>query len=191
MSLLSALIVGLALGFVFGGRPQNLGQLKLRSNVLIFVSLAIQLVLFTGLSLPADAVTTAYMISGLLGLIWLAQNFRVAGVPCMLLGTLSNFVTIALNGGRMPIEGVLLAKIRGADYVRELASGTVTSNSSLVNDHTQLWFLTDQILIPKPWPLPTVLSLGDLIIAAGVVWLVAAGMQAKPVDAMDPYAQAA
>jgi hypothetical protein len=191
MSLLSALIVGLALGFVFGGRPQNLGQLKLRSNVLIFVSLAIQLVLFTGLSLPADAVTTAYMISGLLGLIWLAQNFRVAGVPCMLLGTLSNFVTIALNGGRMPIEGVLLAKIRGADYVRELASGTVTSNSSLVNDHTQLWFLTDQILIPKPWPLPTVLSFGDLIIAAGVVWLVAAGMQAKPVDAMDPYAQAA
>jgi hypothetical protein len=191
MSLLSAIVVGLGLGFLFGGRPQNLGQLKLRSNILVFLSLVIQLVLFTGLSLPPDAVTTAYLVSGLFGLIWLAQNFRVAGVPCMLLGTLSNFVTIALNGGRMPIEGVLLAKIRGADYVRELASGTVTSNSSLVNDHTQLWFLTDQILIPKPWPLPTVLSLGDLIIAAGVVWLIAAGMQARPADAMDRYAQAA
>jgi len=37
--------------------------------------------------------------------------------------------------------------------------------------------LTDQILIPPPWPLPTVLSAGDIVIALGVIWLITRGMQ--------------
>jgi hypothetical protein len=185
MSLLSAIVVGFALGLVLGGRPANLMQVRLRWNLLIFASMALQLALFTGLSIPASIVTVAYLVSGGLALAWLGRNVKLAGVPCMFLGGLSNFLAIAANGGRMPVEAGLLARSRGIDYVNALADGRITSNSSLASSHTQLRWLTDQFLIPPPWPLPTVLSIGDLLIAAGVVWLIAAAMRAQRSEAKE------
>jgi len=177
MSLLSAILIGVALGAALGGRPRRLGQLPLRWNAVVFGSLAIQLVLFTGLSIPATAVTVLYLLSGGLVIVWLARNLAIPGIACVMLGGLSNFVAIAVNGGRMPVEPNLLAQVRGAAYVSALAAGRVTSNSSLADSHTNLRWLTDQILIPPPWPLPTVLSVGDLVIALGVIWLIIRGMQ--------------
>jgi hypothetical protein len=177
MSLLSAIVLGLVLGVAFRGHPRHIAALQLRWNLLIFLSLGIQLVLFTGLTITGWLVTIAYLLSGLLALAWLARNLRVPGIACVLVGGGSNFLAIAVNGGRMPVDATLLARTRGADYVRALAAGRVTSNSSLATSHTHLRWLTDLILIPPPWPLPTVLSVGDLLIAAGVVWLIAAAMR--------------
>jgi len=177
MSLLSAILIGVALGVALGGRPRRLGQLPLRWNGLVFGSLAIQLFLFTGLSIPAPAVTVLYLLSGGLVIAWLARNLLIPGIACVMLGGLINFLAIAVKGGRMPVEPNLLAQARGAGYVGALAAGRVTSNSSLADSHTNLRWLTDQILIPPPWPLPTVLSAGDIVIALGVIWLIAKGMQ--------------
>lgn len=185
MSLLSAIVIGLAVGFAFGGRPRNLGQLPLRWNVLVLASLAIQLFLFTGFNLPAPVVTVLYLLSGGLGIAWLARNLRIPGIACVLAGGVSNFLAISLNGGRMPIDPGALAQTRGADYVRELAAGHLTSNSVLIDSHTRLTWLTDLILVPRPWPLPTVLSVGDVLIGFGVIWLIAAGMRAGRADAVD------
>ena len=186
MSLLSAILIGLALGAALGGRPRRLGQLPLRWNALVFGSLAIQLFLFTGLSIPVQVVTVLYLLSGGLVIGWLARNLSIAGIACVMLGGLSNFLAIAVNGGRMPVEPNLLAQARGAGYVSALAAGRLTSNSSLADGHTNLRWLTDQILIPPPWPLPTVLSAGDIVIALGVIWLITRGMQPprrEPLDA--------
>jgi uncharacterized protein DUF5317 len=179
MSLLSAIGIGLAIGFALGGRPHRLARLRLRWNVLIFLSLALQVVLFTGLTIPGFVVTVVYPLSGLLALAWLARNLAIPGMPCVLTGGLANMVAIAANGGRMPVDANLLARSRGITYVRDLAAGRVTSNSSLADSHTHLRWLTDQFLVPPPWPLPTVLSVGDLLIALGVVWLIAASMRAS------------
>jgi uncharacterized protein DUF5317 len=182
MTLLSALIIGLALGAALGGRPRHLGQLRLRWNALIFGSLAIQLFLFTGLSIAAFAVTVLYLLSGGLAIAWLSRNLSIPGIACMMVGGLSNFLAIAANGGRMPVEANLLAQTRGAAYVSALAAGRVTSNSSLADSHTHLRWLTDLILIPPPWPLPTVLSVGDVLIAVGVIWLIVSGMRSRAED---------
>ena len=179
MSLLSAIILGLGLGFVLNGRPKNLVALRFHWNGLLFASLVIQLLLFTGLSVSEEIVIFTYPLSLLLALIWLGRNWRITGVPVALIGGLSNFVAIITNGGLMPIQAALLTKIRSSEYVRQLAAGQVSSNSTLANSHTQLRWLTDVIYIPPPWPSPTVLSVGDLLIAAGVAWLIAAGMRAR------------
>ena len=191
MSLLSALVIGVALGFALGGRPGNLGRLPLRWSWLVLASLAIQIFLFTGLSLPASLVTILYLVSGGLGIAWLAVNLRVLGIPCILAGGLSNFLAISLNGGRMPIDRDALAQTRGADYVHELGAGHLTSNSVLLDSHTRLPWLTDLILVPRPWPLPTVLSIGDVLIGVGVIWLIAAGMRGNTVGAAAPEKSAA
>jgi Family of unknown function (DUF5317) len=177
MSLLSAIVLGIALGLLTGGRPGNLARIRLRWNALILLSFALQLLLFTGLSIPAAIVTIGYLASGLLSLTWLGRNLQIPGLACVLIGGLSNFAAIAANGGRMPVDPSLLARTRGAEYIRDLAAGRVTSNSSLADNHTRLPWLTDQILIPPPWPLPTVLSVGDLMIAVGVIWVIAAAMR--------------
>ncbi len=185
MSLLSAIVIGLVVGFALGGRPARLSELPLRWNALVLGSLAIQLLLFTGLAIPATPVTVLYLVSGGLGITWLLRNLRIPGIACVLAGGLSNFLAIALNGGRMPIDPKLLAQTRDAAYVSALAAGRVTSNSILMDSHTRLPWLTDQILIPRPWPLPTVLSAGDILLAVGVIWLIAWGMQARAGGAAD------
>jgi len=182
MTLLSALLIGLALGAALGGHPRRLGQLKLRWNALVFTSLAIQLFLFTGLSIAALAVTVLYLLSGGLALAWLARNLVVPGIACIMVGGVCNFFAIVVNGGRMPVEPNLLAQTRGAGYVSALAAGRVTSNSSLADSHSHLRWLTDVILIPPPWPLPTVLSVGDVLIALGVIWLIVSGMRSRAED---------
>ncbi len=187
MSLLSAIVAGLGLGLLLGGQPRQLASLGLRSNALIFGSLGIQLFLFTGLSVPHDVVTVLYLLSGLLAIGWLSRNLRIHGIPCVAAGALSNFLAIIANGGRMPIDAALLARIRGSAYGSALASDRLTSNSSLADDHTRLVWLTDRILIPPPWPLPTVISLGDILIALGVIWLIAIGMR-PPAGARDETA---
>src|SRR3989442_14659891 len=99
---------------------------------------------------------------------------------------LSNIFDNVANVGLMPVEPNLLAQLRGAGYVSALAAVRLTSISSLADSHTILRWLTDQILIPPPWPLPTVLSAGDIVIALGVIWLITKGMQPpqrEPVDA--------
>src|SRR5207248_2800074 len=143
MSLLSAILIGLALGAALGGRPRRLGQLRLRWNVLVFGSLALQLFPFTGLSIPAPMVTVLYLLSGGLVIGWLARSPSIPGIACVTIGGLSDFVAIAVNGGRMPVEPNLLAQARGAGYVSALAAGRVTSNSSLADSHTSLRWLTD------------------------------------------------
>ncbi len=191
MSLLSAIVIGLALGFLLGGRPSRLSALQLRWNLLIFASLLVQLVLFTGLAVPAPLVTVAYLVSGGLALAWLLRNLTIPGIACVMAGGLSNFVAIATNGGRMPVDPGLLAQTRGAAYVSALAAGRVTSNSTLADHHTLLRWLTDQIPIPPPWPIPTVLSVGDLLIALGVIWLIARGMQASAEPSAMPLQKSA
>jgi hypothetical protein len=185
MSLLSALVVGFVLGLLLGGRPRNLNRLTLRWNWLVLASLAVQLFLFTGLNLAAGAVTVLYLLSGALGVAWLAANLRVPGIACVLAGAVSNFLAIGLNGGRMPIDPGALTQTRGAAYVRDLAAGHLTSNSVLIDSHTRLPWLTDLILVPRPWPLPTVLSIGDVLIGVGVIWLIAAGMRRQEIRETD------
>jgi hypothetical protein len=41
---------------------------------------------------------------------------------------------------------------------------------------TQLWLLSDIFVLPPPFPIPSVFSLGDMMIAAGVFLLVQRGL---------------
>jgi hypothetical protein len=184
MSLLSAIPIGLAVGFLLGGRPGNLEQLRLRWPVLIVSALVMQVELFTGLiSIEPRDVPGLYLISNALALLWLLRNFRVAGMPCIALGTVSNVAAIAANGGRMPQDSALLIKARGRAFEQAVASGQTATNGVIADAHTRLLWLTDRFLLPPPFPFPVVFSVGDVLIGVGVAWLIAAGMAAPRVPA--------
>ena len=178
MFLLIAILVGFAAGLISGGRPGNLVRVHLGWPVLIFVALVIQLGIFTSwLPVPRTLLPSLYILSNVIALVWLGRNIRIQGVPCVGLGAVSNLAAIVANGGRMPVDGALLARARGAAAETAVALGQSPSNSILKTSQARLPWLTDQFLLGPPFPFPTVFSIGDLLIGLGVAWLIAAGMR--------------
>jgi uncharacterized protein DUF5317 len=180
MSLLSAIPVGVLAGFLLGGRLSNLERLRLHWWVLVAGALIIQVAIFTSIvPVPGGAIPALYLLSNGLACAWLLRNVRVAGVPCISLGALSNLAAIALNGGRMPVDPTLLARSRGAAFAHAVAQGQTPTNAVIADAHTRLVWLTDRFLLPPPFPLPVVFSAGDVLIGIGVAWLIAAGMRRR------------
>ena len=178
MFLLIAILVGFAAGLISGGRPGNLARLHLRWPGLIFLALVIQVTIFTSwLPVPGSLLPILYVLSNVIALTWLGRNFRIQGMACVALGAVSNLAAILANGGRMPVDGVLLSRARGAAAAAAITSGQVPSNSVLLDAHTRLLWLTDRFLLSAPFPFPTVFSVGDVLIGLGVAWLIAAGMR--------------
>jgi hypothetical protein len=185
MFLLIAILVGLAGGLIWGGRPANLVRLHLHWPVLIFVALVIQVAIFTSwLPVPRSLLPGLYILSNVIALAWLGRNLRIGGVPCIALGAVSNLAAILANGGHMPVDGALLSRARGAAAEAAIAMGQVPSNSVLSNAQTRLPWLTDRFLLAPPFPFPTVFSVGDVLIGLGVAWVIAAGMR-PPTQAAD------
>lgn len=106
-----------------------------------------------------------YSLSLLLALLTLLSNVRLPGLKLATLGLLSNLVVIAANLGQMPGAP---DKLAAAGYVGP--PPTQWSNFTVIDENTRFWFLADNFLVGRPWPHPSVISMGDLVIIVGVFW---------------------
>ncbi len=114
--------------------------------------------------------------------IFLVANRRLAGMPLLACGAALNLLAISLNDGVMPATASAL-RVAGID------SSDGFANSAAVT-HPHLLFLGDVIPVPGPWPIGNVLSVGDLLIFAGALFLLhtycgsrlALGRQASAAD---------
>jgi hypothetical protein len=108
----------------------------------------------------------------LLAFVW--RNRRQVGVLILGLGVLCNLVVIAANGGLMPITPETLVQINPGSALEQWTVGTHYGYSKdviLLREGTRFWILSDVLVIPRPFPWPTAFSLGDLLIALGVLVL--------------------
>ncbi|MGM0396625.1 MAG: DUF5317 domain-containing protein [Bacillota bacterium] len=83
----------------------------------------------------------------------------------LLVGVLLNAAVIASNGGKMPVS---LTGITGIGQESVLPDREFDIKHTGVDGDTRLVYLADIILIDRPYPLPKILSIGDLFIMAGV-----------------------
>lgn len=170
MFILYAVLIGLVLGLLAGGRLDGLSSLQFRWAWVFIAGLAIQLVLFS------DAVTERigalgvpiYVGSTVAVAVAVAANYRIPGMPIVVLGAVSNLAAILANGGYMPASPSALSSL-GATI-----SGY--SNSSLVADPRLPW-LTDIFALPTWLPGTNVFSVGDVLIGLGVVAVIVAAMR--------------
>jgi uncharacterized protein DUF5317 len=100
-------------------------------------------------------------------------NGRIAGMPIIALGALSNFAAIASNGGYMPADTGALASLAKTAPV-------IYSNSS-VPEHPALAPLTDVFALPTWLPMANIFSVGDVLIGAGVAIVIVLAMRRSPV----------
>lgn len=171
LAFLVVLVLGFAIGKLRGGSVDALSKATLRFPFLVFVAVAFQVVATIADPTPAfAAIVSSYVV--LFGFAWV--NRTRAGMLAIGIGAQLNFIVIALNGG-MPISAAAAAR---AGFVGDSAQRLVIRGKHFIAaaGEAKLGFLGDSIPL---WRQPSVASIGDLIIWAGMIWLIQALMQAQ------------
>ena len=164
------LLIALAVGFValvplLGGDLRGLGRIELRRPGAALAGLGLQ-VLVTSIIPHADHDLLSVLHLGSYGLAawFVAANATVPGILPMAAGGALNLLAIAANGGIMPASAWAIAH-SGLD------PGNGFANSAALAD-PKLLFLGDVIPVPAG-PLANTLSVGDLVLFAGLALLLA------------------
>lgn len=155
-------IVAAAIAVVRGGSLERLGATRFRWLPLLFGALALQLVF--ALWEPgwlSEAGALAVVLGSIVGVaVFLTINGHLPGTLLAALGLSLNVLVIGLNGA-MPVSSEA-ARIAGTDPPE---IGGI--KHELMTEDTELHLLGDVIPIPR-W---SVISIGDVILAAGLARL--------------------
>lgn len=177
MVLLWAIFLGLVIGLIRHRGLAHVAGLKLRASWLVLLAVLIQILILPlgqgATPIVAWGMEYLHIGSYLLLLLFAVVNFRERALWVMALGLLSNFIVITANGGHMPASlDALRAAGRTATVERLLTDG-VSGNVVLMSDQTKLNFLGDIFWLPNWVPFANAFSVGDLLLALGVIWLLA------------------
>lgn len=137
------------------------------------VVLALLLMLAANRIRLADPVASAALIfSQGLPLIFAWLNRRQPGLWLLGLGLALNLAAISLNGGFMPIspETLLALGLPPESWVIGQRLG-MTKDLVLPGAETNLWPLSDWLISPAWFPIRGAFSIGDVLVAAGVFWV--------------------
>jgi MFS family permease len=193
--LIGALIAGLVLGFLAGGRLDNLASVRLRLVQALFFGLvlryAVELAIengndpASGLRLPLFTIAFACLLLGL----W--ANREHPGIPLAFVGILLNATAMIVNGGFMPVwtPAVAAAGLPSTElgtafhiFVNPPAGGGIPADFLL-----RAIPLGDIIPIPIPG-LRNVASLGDFFLAGGLAFFLFATTVRTPDEVDDEAA---
>ena len=158
---------GVVVGALRGGRLRHMADAPLRATWLAVVAAGAQFVFALAPSATAGVVLTGISQAGLLAFLWC--NRFLAGALLIAVGSLLNSIVIVANGAMPVSRDAVLAISR---HPAEVLAG----RHRLLTDTDALPWLADIIALPV---LRTVVSVGDVILAAGIGLLVTNLMQPR------------
>jgi hypothetical protein len=178
----AVIAAALAVAVLIGGDVRRLSQLRIRHIELLLAAFAVKVaVAVLGTTHSSTAVTAARPLNIigailLLAVVWF--NRRIPGAILFGVGLSLNLIVIASFGGRMPVllprdidpNSVVVAALRGGLDPLHVALA-----------HPQgLWFIGDIFAIPGFGGHASLVSVGDVLMAAGVAWLIIRCSQREP-----------
>ena len=184
MILVATIAFSLVLARLRGGRFKGLVNVPLRWGALAAIAFAIQAAFIY--QTPSHDYAGALgreelLLIGshvlLIAVVW--ANRRLPGIHWLGLGLLLNLLAMVANGGWMPVTPEALTEAGHTGLVPSLASGTrVYSSKNIVlpRAETRLWVLSDVFILARPFPVPSIFSVGDLMLAVGVFQLIQGAM---------------
>jgi Family of unknown function (DUF5317) len=152
-------------GLVRGGSLDGLAATRFRFLWLLFVGFVVQVAfgLWNPPWLSETGELAIVLASNLLVAVFLAANVHLPGTLVAAAGLALNALVIAANGA-MPVS-LEAADVAGVD--REASDFGI--KHEVLNDDTVLPWIADVIPIPG---LSMLISAGDVVLAAGIGWLV-------------------
>jgi hypothetical protein len=171
MFILYAIVIGLAVGVLAGGRIAAVGEIRFRWGPLMLLGFVAQLALFTDAvaSRVGELGPALYVASTLVVVVAVLRSVSVPGMPVVAVGAASNLAAIAANRGFMPASADAMAALGKA-------APTIYSNSAVL-DHPSLAPLTDVFALPVWLPFHNIFSIGDVILGAGVAMVIVIAMR--------------
>ncbi len=160
-----------------GRTASQIASIHLRSAWLALAALTLQIPLLRAVGGPAEQVRpyqVLFLLSHLLLLAFVWRNRRLVGIQIVGLGAICNLLVILANGGFMPISPDTLVRINPGSTPDQWPAGyhyAHSKDSIVLQENTRLWALSDILVLPPPFPWPTAFSLGDLLIAVGIIVL--------------------
>ncbi len=186
MILAAAVLCAVLIGLARGGSLRRLGELPLKWGWVALVAFGLQIYLAYFPEPVSQGLVSLHvgilMLSNLLIFAVLWQNRRLPGIWLIGAGFLANFGVMLLNGGYMPITSEALAQVGHSRNIISPETGSrVRASKDIVlpREATALWWLSDIFVLPPPFPIPSVFSVGDFLIALGAFWLVQQTMVVK------------
>ena len=177
MFFLLGIAAGLIAGLALGGSFERLRGLSFRLVPLAVAGLVAQLILFAdpvALAVSDPVGRLVYTASTLAVFVAVLANVRIPGIPVLAVGAGLNLAAIVANGGIMPADPAAAASAG-------IVPDDVFSNSAIV-DNPVLGPITDIFAVPSGLPLANVFSIGDILIAVGLAWTIAAAMTRRTGD---------
>lgn len=188
--LILAVVLGLALGLAARGDILNLARIRLRWVAVIFIAVVVRVateaMLGAGVGLVHDLRLPLFILAYGLLLVGLWRNRDQPGLSLAFVGILANSVAIAANGGFMPIwlPSLLAAGFSPVDVAPNGFHVLVTATELDATFLVSGVLLGD--LIPLPIPIiPSVISLGDLFLSAGLAFFLFATIVRPPSALLD------
>ena len=156
--------LGVLASYARGGRLRRAAEAPLRWRSLLFLGVAVQIGVdaLAAREVLGDATTLGWLLlllSQVLVVGFLVANLHLPGVLLIATGLLLNAVVMAANGA-MPVDPAAIQALGLGDV--EVQPGKHT----LMDADTLLPWLAD--ILPLP-PLRTIISAGDVVLAAGVI----------------------
>ena len=162
------LVLGVIVGFATGGSLRDLPSIPLRTWWLAVVGIALQFV-----NPPGELGHLAVAASFGCLLVFAALNLEAPGLLLFTVGVALNALVVIANGG-MPITREAVIRSDQAGTLPQLDAGEGGAKHHVADDDTVLLLLGDVTGIPSP--IAAVVSVGDLVLYAGIVWYIAAAM---------------
>lgn len=177
----ATLALAVAIALLRGGSLRRLAESDLRWIWLLFLGVAIQVAVDVAAAraLVNGAVAYAGLATSQAAVLaWVLANRRQRGMALIALGLLLNAVVIGANGA-MPVD---------PDAVRRLGVEEVVvapGKHEIMTPRTHLPWLGDVLAVS---PIRTVVSVGDIVLAAGIAVLVHQLMDRPRVRPLEPGA---
>lgn len=171
---IEAVIIGLFIGGFRGGRLNNIIDMNIRGWYIILLAIILQLSpLFLG-NIEFVVSTQKYLlfISTLLVLIVVLLNLDKKGFWILLVGGIFNIGVMMFNNLQMPVTMTSLQASGLTTMYESITDGSLINY--VASDATSLIgkMFTKFIIIPKPYPFPKILTIGDVIMTIGLFVMV-------------------
>ncbi len=169
---IEAVLIGLFIGGFKGGRLSNITEMNIRGWYLILLGLVLQIspLLFGNVDFMQSLQKYVLFTSSLIILIVVLLNLDKKGFWILLIGGLFNLGILAVNGFQMPVVMVNLESAGLKTMNDAIVSGNIVNyiQADVAGGLGQL--LTKFITIPSPYPMPKILTIGDIIMSLGLLF---------------------
>src|ERR1700731_59486 len=165
----AVIAAALVIAVLIGGDVRRLSQVKIKHLEVLLAAFAVKVaVAILGTTHSQTAVTVARPLNVigavlLLAVVWF--NRRIPGALLFGTGLTLNLIVIVVFGGRMPV--LLPHDVDPNSPVLALLKGGLDPLHVALAHPQGLWFIGDIFSIPGPGGHSSLVSIGDLLMAAG------------------------